>query len=211
MGKFKDLTNKKLGRLTVIGRDGYAKNRGIMWKCICDCGNTTMVHGDSLNRGLTKSCGCIQKEYATNNIKHGYSRRTGIHRTYSSWQHMLSRCINENSNNYSDYGGRGITVCDEWLDFANFLADMGECKGKLTLDRIDVDKGYNKDNCQWATMLHQENNKRNNRLIEFNGKTLTMAQWARDVGIKSNTLFSRLKSGWTVERALTEKTKERAI
>jgi hypothetical protein len=122
-----------------------------------------------------------------------------------TWMRMKSRCYNPNYIQYADYGGRGIEVCSRWINsFVSFLSDMGEKPIGYQLDRIDNDLSYSPENCRWATPRQQANNKRNNRLLSFNGKTLTMSQWSRRTGIKVGTIWYRLKSGWSDERVLTE-------
>lgn len=118
---------------------------------------------------------------------------------------MKRRCLNPNNFAYSRYGGRGITVCDRWLEsFENFLVDMGEAPPGMSLDRIDNDGNYKPGNCRWATPLEQGSNKCNNHLIEFEGKTQSLSQWANEYGIQVGTLWYRLKEGWLIEEALTK-------
>ena len=117
---------------------------------------------------------------------------------YTSWQGMKNRCFNPNYHRYSDWGGRGITVCDRWLNFENFLADMGtKPSPKHSLDRIDNNADYSPKNCKWSTKAEQDNNKRNNHLITIDDVTLTIAQWAEKMGISHQVIYSRLKSGWS--------------
>ena len=117
---------------------------------------------------------------------------------YRSWQHMKSRCFNPNHKNYLDYGGRGIKVCDLWLNFENFLADMGlKPTAKYSIDRIDNDGDYCPDNCKWSTQTEQVNNRRSNRLITIDDVTLTIAQWAKKMGFGKKVIGDRLKLGWS--------------
>jgi len=154
-GNVKNEKNKKFGKLTTIEYLGKSK-----WKCLCDCGNFTEVHSQSLRTGNTKSCGCLKIEKAT---KHGYVG-TPIYRCYNS---MKNRCYNINNPSYSDYGGRGIKVCERWKDsFNNFLVDMGERPSKdYSIDRIDNDGNYEPNNCKWSTAKEQN---RNNRQVKLN-------------------------------------------
>jgi hypothetical protein len=115
---------------------------------------------------------------------------------------MVQRCTSPNNQNYAQYGGRGVTVCDQWLTFANFLADMGDRPEGKTLDRIDNSKGYEPGNCRWATRKEQQRNRRSNRLLTHAGQTKTMAQWAEDLGVPYTRLQGRLKMGWSVDRVL---------
>lgn len=125
--------------------------------------------------------------------------------TYRSWATMIQRCTNTNNTHYSNYGGRGIVVCDKWRIFKNFLEDMGVRPEGKSIDRKDSNGNYCKENCKWSTRIEQGNNMRTNKPITFNGKTQTTPQWARDLGINKGTLASRLvRQGWSIERALTE-------
>ncbi|MFT4064360.1 hypothetical protein [Paraburkholderia sp.] len=122
--------------------------------------------------------------------------------TYNVWMCMNQRCRNPKNTAYPDYGGRGITVCERWLDFANFLEDMGVKPPGLTLERLRGEEGYSKENCVWATRTAQNRNRRNNVVIELDGKKMTMAEWSREVGIAPRTLAHRLKLGWSAEKTL---------
>lgn len=161
MGRVIDLTGNRFGSLTVIEFIGLDKQRNARWKCVCDCGNYSTPAANNLKAGVTTSCGCVQrkasKEY---NTKHGLSTTS----TYTIWHDMVRRCTDPRRIRYSQYGGRGITVCDDWMYFENFVRDMGQRPNKLTLERKDNDKGYSKDNCIWATQLQQSRNKRTNKL-----------------------------------------------
>lgn len=198
-----DLTGMRFGRLVAIS-PAPNKDRRTMWLCKCDCGNTCTVRTDYLKNGMTKSCGCYQKDARyTNHLIHGLTDHP-IMRTY---RHMLSRCYNPNVPNYDRYGGRGITICDEWReDFMSFYTWSilnGWAEG-LSIDRIDNDKGYSPENCRWTTMDVQANNKSLNRKITYGGKTLTVSEWAKECNIPYFTLYARFKSGWPAEEALTK-------
>ena len=202
MGNYKDLTGQKFGRLLVIQKaESYKSPKGQVqsrWLCKCDCGNAVIVHGSSLKKGTTESCGCKRTEIHT---KHGYSTT----RLYSIWQAMHHRCEDLKNIGYHRYGAEGKTVCDEWREFEPFYnwAMFHGYKEGLTIDRIDSTKGYSPDNCRWATMKEQQNNRRNNHRITHNGETYTLAEWAEIKSIKQATISSRLKRGWSIERALT--------
>jgi len=195
---------QKVGRLTVIERTANrseGNSTRACWLCRCDCGNTIIVTGHSLGKaqsgsGGTRSCGCLMKEKP---IKHGRCGTTA----YKSWHMMLQRCSNPNNPAYKSYGGRGIRVCDEWKDFRNFYADMGDAPVGLTLDRVDNSLGYSADNCRWATRWEQGNNRRTNTFIAFKGEKLTMAQWAKKTGLGIYCLRNRLASGWTIEKSIS--------
>ena len=182
-----DLTAKKFGRLTVVSR---TENKGpyVYWKCLCDCGKATVVAGSRLRSGKTKSCGCLQK---THNFKNGLSR-TRLYRIYNC---MKNRCYDPNHDNYKHYGGRGIKVCDEWLDkengfikFYNWAMANGYADN-LSIDKIDNDKGYSPDNCRWATVEQQTNNRRSSKPFEWNGVTYaSCAEASRQLGVPRYTL-----------------------
>lgn len=210
MKKFEDLTGNKFGYLTVIKKCGTKLGKR-MWLCKCVCGGTTVTSTGSLRSGKTKSCGCRRLENSIlaskkKNTKHGM-RFTRIYRT---WCNMKDRCLNSHSQQYCNYGGRGIRVCDEWLEFKNFYRDMGNQPDGMTIERIDVNGGYCKENCVWATVSEQANNKRTNRNVTYGGKTMTISQWEKEMGVKAGLLRDRIcRFGWTVERAMTEKPHEK--
>ena len=209
MGKLIDLTGKTFGRLTVLHisrRDGRGT---IHWALICSCGNKTEAIAGDLKTGKTKSCGCLRHEVVKElHKKHGHKAGGKTSRVYTAWRNMHDRCYNPKDVGYSNYGGRGITVCDRWHDFQNFLADMGEPEPGLSLDRADNSKGYYKDNCRWATKTEQTRNQRSNVLITYQGKTQPRSAWAEEVGIGYSCLRRRLDNGWSVERALTTPTRK---
>jgi hypothetical protein len=164
------------------------------------------VRADHLRNGSVKSCGCLARELTSArnkaSAKHGRTGRSDP--TYSSWQSMKTRCTNPRSEQYPTYGGRGIRVTPAWLDFSAFIADMGERPPGTTLDRWpNVNGDYEPGNCRWATMREQENNKRNNVLVTHEGRTQTVAEWAREKGLVYQTLRARLRGGWTTAEAMT--------
>jgi hypothetical protein len=191
-----DLIGQTFNRLTVIS-EAETKNNFSYWNCICECGKETTVLGSSLKNGNTKSCGCLKKETHT---KHGMH----LNELYPIWNSMKSRCLNQDAHDYKNYGARGITVCQRWLDIHNFIEDMGERPSKYhSIDRIDVNGNYEPSNCRWATPKEQSNNTRSNRYITFEGRTQTLTQWSEELGINSEALNSRLENGWTIEDAFT--------
>lgn len=194
-----DRTGDRYARLEVVERLA-AKSRtdtNARWFCRCDCGRGVVAYGQDLERGRVKSCGCLNAERI---MQHGMSNS----HVYAVWQAMLQRCENPNAQRYDIYGARGISVCERWHRFENFFADMGNRPKGFSLDRIDVDKGYCKENCRWATTVQQANNKQKNRIIEFNGEKATLAEWAACKGLDWFTLRGRLELGWSIDRAFNE-------
>ena len=215
-GKFM-LKGDKFNRLTAIKFDHKDKGYNQFWIFRCDCGNEKIIKVSHFKSGDTKSCGCLQRESAKVaalkvqslaakaaaivNRKHGMYRE-GV---YFSWDAMKQRCLNPNNSRYKDYGGRGITICEEWLKFENFYKDIGDKPKGLTLDRIDNNGNYCKENCKWSNSKEQHNNTRKNHLLTYKNKTQTIAQWARELEMNYGTLFARLKRGWDIERAFNKK------
>lgn len=188
-------------RLTVIGqadpklkKDGYKIYRV---SCRCSCGNEVIVYESKLRFGTTRSCGCLQIERSIKNLPpatHGMTRKNRPRsRTYTCWVSMLARCNNPNTTGFPNYGGRGITVCERWTKFENFLADMGEVPPGLTLDRVRSEGNYEPGNCQWADWDAQENNRRNNRRVVVKGRNFTIAQASRFLGVDGTTIGNRAK------------------
>lgn len=213
MGKRIDMVGKKCGRLTVIRFAGINKYKYAMWLCKCECGNEVVVDGKSLRSGNTKSCGCYNIDIATDrivslNTKHGKTHS----RLYRVWSNIKTRCYNPNHIGYKDYGGRNIGVCEEWLnDFEAFYNwsvkngyDETVKRGGCTIDRIDNSKGYSPDNCRWVSTKVQNNNRRSNVVIEFNGEYHTITEWAEIKNMPVARLQKRLQSSnFTIEQALT--------
>jgi hypothetical protein len=185
------IRGKRFGNLIAIN-----ENENNKWLCKCDCGNTKIVRGGNLLTNGTTSCGCAQNTHGMSNTK-----------AHRRWANMLSRCRCKTHPQYKYYGGRGITVCEEWFKFENFYADMGDCPKGLTIERIDNEGNYEPFNCKWATYKEQANNKRQRQdwlLFEFKGKKLNRLQWAKKMGLGYVTLCHRLKIGWPIEKALAE-------
>lgn len=171
--------------------------------CRCECGASHFVNECNLLRSLTKSCGCLSSEVTSKrNFKHGYAKKGSQDRIYGIWCGMIARCGNPKNGHYKNYGGRGITVCERWFKFENFLADMGEPPPKLSLDRLDNDRGYCKENCGWRTDIDQARNKQNTIRLEWNGLSLTIPEWAEIIGIQYKTLDARYHRGWSIKRML---------
>lgn len=205
MSKLNDYSGKKIGLLTVVKRAGSNHQREAMWLCKCECGNETVIKGSDARTGHIKSCGCWRRQNSKNMLtKHG-QRHT---RLYHIWCGMKTRCNNPKDIGYNLYGGRGIRVCEEWSqDFMSFYrwANENGYTDKMTIDRIDANGNYCPENCRWETQKAQQNNRRNNHVISYNGETHNLAEWAEITNIKAGTIYNRLKRGWTVERALTTK------
>ena len=203
MSKLIDLTGKSFGRLIVISRIEFqSKRREAKWLCNCICGSYTKVLGYHLRNSKVQSCGCLSLENKTIH-NHSISKNTINNRTYISWQKLKDRCLNENNDKYEDYGGRGIKVCQRWLDsFENFLLDMGERPLKTSIDRINNDGDYLPENCRWATQKEQSLNKRTNRIINYNGKSKTLSQWSEISNTSPSLISYRIKAGWSTEQAL---------
>ena len=197
-----DLTGKRFGRLTVVSRAENSKSGKTRWHCKCDCGNECVVHGDSLKSGNTKSCGCVRREYNHNKATtHGMSGTP----LFAVWWAMISRCKNPNNKSYKNYGGRGIRVCDEWTHSSKFFEwaiKNGYAEG-LTIERIDVNRGYEPNNCKWIPKEEQARNKTNNRMIEINGERKCLAQWCEEYSVDYFMVHQRIcKLGWSPEKAL---------
>jgi hypothetical protein len=191
-----DLTAQKFGRWMVTGPDAF-KAGAMHWHCRCDCGTERVVNGAHLRNGKTTSCGCYKAEAK---VTHGLSG----HPMYRTWAGVLSRCRDPKNAWYHRYGGRGITVCERWLDFANFFADIGERPEGMTLDRIDNDGNYEPSNVRWATHKQQaETATRGFRTILVNGEALTITEWSRRLGVHPNVIHTRLHRGWPEEDAVT--------
>jgi hypothetical protein len=183
---YEDLADKRFGSLTAMEYSHTDKHGSAMWKCQCDCGSELIARAGALKSGNTKSCGC-----QTRTRKHGLWK----HPLYNVWQSMKTRCYNPKANRYQYYGGRGITVCEDWLDFTtfyNWAMSNGYHQG-LTLDRVDRDKGYSPENCRWVDVIKQNNNKGDNVRISFDGREYTVKQFAKLTGITESTLYQRLR------------------
>lgn len=192
-----DLSGLVVGRLTVKSYVGQSK-----WECVCSCGVIKNVASYSLRKHLTQSCGCLHSDVtrARNSIHNNHGTRA-----YRIWSNMKDRCSNPLNKAYHRYGGRGITVTPRWLEFKNFLEDMGQPPENRTLDRIDNDKGYSPENCRWATISDQARNRFTTTSLEAFGEKKSFTEWAKDERCQVNlgTLRQRVVAyGWSVERAL---------
>ena len=191
----RNLTGQRFNRLTVLesaGRNWQGKD---FWRCRCDCGNETVVVGYNLISGHTKTCGCLHAEVLSEiNTTHGHTGE----RIHNIWRFMKDRCNNPNNDGYKNYGGRGISVCDEWVDNFQDFYDWSMRNGysdELSIDRIDYNGNYSPDNCRWATDLEQANNRRTNRYITYANETHTQSEWARIFNVSKHALRHRLDRG----------------
>lgn len=208
MGRFRDLTGERFGRLLVLQRDGCNKHGQVKWYCECDCGTRKHVLGMCLSRGETQSCGCLHRETTANiNKSHGMTR-TPI---YAIWHSMMQRCYDKNIHTFGQYGGRGINVCDKWQQFEGFYEDMGNKPAGLSLERCDVNGDYTPENVVWADAKTQANNRRSNVILEHAGKKQTMQQWCDELGLKIGTVWARLNRGWSTDKALTQEVRNVCI
>lgn len=188
-----NIVGERFGLLTVTRMtEKRNKSLEILWECLCDCGTTVLKSKTYLKNHPHPSCGC--QEHLT--------KKSG----YKSWATMIQRCYNKNTEEYKYYGGRGIKVCDKWLEgFYNFYLDMGDRPEGFTLDRIDVNGDYEKENCRWATIKEQSTNKRNTIHVAFNGSDVTLRELSELCGISRATLYSRIcVCGWSVKDAITK-------
>lgn len=184
-------TGEKHGRLTVI-EVAESKSNGKYWSCKCDCGNLTKATTNQLRTGHTRSCGCLHRDRIT---KHGDHKT----RLYSIWNGMKLRCSesSRNKSSYKHYAGKGIRVCDEWLEYTSFKkwALANGYEDDLSIERNDNSKGYNPQNCRWIPLSEQPSNTSRNAFIEYGGETLTLSQWSRKLGINTQTLKGRYWRG----------------
>lgn len=202
-GKMKNISGQRFGKLIAIKPTGDKKNNNYLWLCKCDCGKTIITKSANLTCGGTQSCGCLRAE---NIIKHGGT----YERLYKVYMSIKGRCYNKNSPHYKNYGGRGIKMCDEWLGrnigYYNFrkwamangyneLAPKGQC----TIDRIDVNGNYEPSNCKWVGQKEQQNNRRNNRKVEYNGEIKNLNEWCSILKYKDNSVSCLLDKGYTLE------------
>ena len=185
-----NLTGQRFGKLSVVDKIVPPKGR-TLFVCVCDCGKQVTLNGSDLQSGNTKSCGCLRVEKSKlSNLKHGATLNGKHTGAYRSWTTMKSRCYNEDNNRFYAYGGRGIAVCDRWLEsFENFLADMGDRPDGCTIDRIDVNGNYDPENCRWATTSDQAKNQRKNVWYELDGQKMIQADVARALGVHPSVVL----------------------
>lgn len=202
--RFVSLVGRSFGRLVVTERADTVAGH-IRYKCRCECGAEKVIHGSALKAGLTKSCGCMateSKKDRKTQLRHGKTGSPEWH----TWEGMKKRCLNPKAHGYKNYGGRGINVCERWLTFDNFYADMGERPAGMTLDRWpDTNGNYEPGNCRWATKLEQCNNTRYNKLLTVSGETKTIANLARATGLSPARINNRMRNGFDETEILSMK------
>jgi hypothetical protein len=191
---FKDLSGRRFGRLVAVQFLGSLGGKS-KWLCACDCGAETTKSAQHLTLGLIQSCGCLRRQNSAETLRaiattHGLSKQPW----YSVWAGMMYRCYGTNGKRFHRYGGRGIEVCERWHDPSAFHADMGDPPDGMTLDRIDNDLGYSPENCRWASVEAQNNNRCTTKMIEFNGRRMSAAQWARLLGFSKAAMYERLRA-----------------
>jgi hypothetical protein len=209
--KTPDAIGERYERFVIIGEaPPYVQPstgaRQRQWLCRCDCGTIKIVPQRGLRDGTTKSCGCYGKERSKNQIVHGHARSRGGDKptpTFNAWRTMLQRCTNPNEGQWENYGKRGIKVCDAWLQFENFLADMGEKPEGTSLDRIDVNGNYEPSNCRWANPKQQSLNKRCTVRVTYQGREMTLMEACEIAGTQYTRAHARLKAGHSLEWVLT--------
>lgn len=206
--KLRDMIGRRYGRLTVVAIQKGPKS----CVCKCSCGNEKLfeVRKDSLLSGNTKSCGCLHSEYSRING----AKAADVHRTHGMsgtrlfriWSGMKRRCFDKKHHEFHRYGGRGIRVCDEWLDFSSFMewAKTTGYNDEMTIDRIDVDGGYMPQNCRWMTRAEQSGLRANVKILTFNGESGNLSQLSKRFGLPAHTAYDRMNNGWSLERTLTE-------
>jgi len=211
---------QRFNRLVILSFVGSEKGTS-RWECKCDCGKVVVMAGTRMKDGSARSCGCLKIERVSKTHRtHGMSRIGGAGSKhtpfYSRWSAMIQRCENKNALGYRHWGGRGIIVCSRWHDFRNFKSDMYPSflrhvrkhgRENTSIDRIDNERGYLPSNCRWATRVQQNSHTRRNTIIEFQGRRLTMSEWARRLGLDRATVYYRVfRARWPLHKALTHAT-----
>lgn len=210
MPKADYVEGEKLGNLIFLNRLGTDDSKHPMANFKCECGKVFACRVESVKNLITKSCGCARSRFVSESqTVHGHGINGLKSSEYGSWNAMKSRCSNPKVHNHKNYKERGVTVCEEWNDFSVFLADMGLKPSKeYTIERIDNNKGYYKENCKWATKKEQQRNTRITTFIDYKGFRKSTAEWAELIGFPLSTLYGRIfLSKWDVERAFTEPSK----
>lgn len=207
--KSKNLINERFGRLLVV-KKAYAQNKKLYWECICDCGKTVFVNTSNLKTNRTQSCGCLKIDVLLQRSRKHNQRHTKL---YEVWKSIKQRCLNPKNKAYHNYGGRGITICDEWAnDFNSFYEWSMENSYKegLTIDRINNNGNYEPSNCRWTTKIVQCNNTRVNNYVTINNETKSLADWCRYYNVSYSLVSQRIyKFHWDKIKALTTPVKRK--
>jgi hypothetical protein len=200
MSEVVNIKGQKFGRLEVLYRIENDKDGNAMWLCSCDCGKELPARGVCLRRGRVSSCGCLTRELKVKNAtRHGMTET----KEFRCWSQMKDRCLNPRHKYFSRYGGRGITICQRWIDsFEAFYEDMGPCPLGLTLEREKNNKGYCPENCVWATRKQQADNRRNTKRLTAFGLTMVERDWARKLGCSHGAIAWHLNKGETMEQII---------
>lgn len=204
-----NLEGQKFNRLLVVNLlERRDKNGARLWNCICDCGNTVVVSTDRLRSGWTKSCGCFQRDTVIENNKaRAHYQDVNNARLYRIWKGMIARTIYPSQDSYENYGGKGITVCKEWINdylmFESWALNNGY-SDELSIDRIDGNKNYSPSNCRWADRTTQNNNQKSNINLSIGDLTMSIAQWAKFLGVPKSRLYWRRRRGYNTENILKE-------
>ena len=215
MSALRDFTGERIGRLVVLGRaEDFVQPNGrrrTQWDCVCACGDYLTVLSDNLRKAHTKSCGCLRVDTCSFTGESVAIHRRSRSREWWAWTGAKQRCHNPRCRSYPDYGGRGIKVCAEWLGgFPAFYADMGRALEGMTLERVDVNGDYCKENCVWATSKEQSRNKRNTVRVEFKGTETSLAALAEAYGITRDLAYDRFcRQGWSIEKTLNTPKRKR--
>lgn len=205
----KGFVGSKFNKLLVLEKTSMRYSSNVVYRCLCDCGSETFATMTWLKSGRKKTCGCerfsAMREASREAVTtHGMSKTA----TYKTWQSMRQRCENPNNDSYSRYGGRGISVCDRWSAFENFLEDMGERPPGKSIDRIDANGDYEPENCRWADNVEQSNNRIKNVVFKVGDKWMTIADASRELGITRSGVMNRVRSG-ALEKAVAYEIKEK--
>ena len=209
-----DISGMVFGRLTVISPEERCEKPGILkWLCMCECGTSSRVLASKLKSGLTQSCGCLKRErMSARTVKHGLFLGDKRPKLWSTYSGMLSRCSNPDNQDYAGYGGRGIKVCDRWLNgdgvshgYFLFVKDMGPRPSSAhSLDRRDNDLGYSPENCRWASAKQQARNRRSNRKIVVNGEAMALSEYCDRYHLNFVLMNQRMCRGWSLDRAVAQ-------
>lgn len=202
MSNFEDLTGKTYNMLTVIKRLPNNSSGATVWECQCECGRITKVRSSNLKNGNVKSCGCLK--HRSTSTTHNKSNT----KLYGIWNAMKQRCYNPNYHAYKNYGGRGIIICDDWVNsfnnFYNWAINNGYQEG-LSIERINVDDNYYPNNCTWITLAQQAQNRRSCHMFCYNNKKQNLTQWCNELGLDYKLVHNRIfKLNWSFERAISE-------